>query len=154
MDSIDDRRRCRRGTGGVPQPSPHNPRATRRGKWTRPNRRSDIQSDKPLSFAVPEQRAVRRVAPPPCLRGKRAGRSLNDFIRPPQERRRDRQAKGLRGLEVDNQLELGGLLNGQVARFGAFEDLVRVAGYAPGLDELVGAIGHKTSGLRMPPKPI
>src|SRR5882724_2526296 len=31
---------------------------------------------------------------------------LNDLIRPPQQRRRDREAEGLGGLEVDDQLEL------------------------------------------------
>jgi len=35
---------------------------------------------------------------------------LNHLIRPLQERRRDRQAEGLGGLEVDNELELLGLL--------------------------------------------
>ena len=35
------------------------------------------------------------------------------FIRPPQQRRRDRQAERLRGLEVYDELELGGLLDGK-----------------------------------------
>jgi len=48
------------------------------------------------------------------------------MIRPPQERRRDGQAKGLRGLEVDHQLELRRLLDRQVGRLRAFEDLVYV----------------------------
>jgi len=34
------------------------------------------------------------------------GRLLNDLIRPPQKRRRDRQAERLRGFQVDDQLEL------------------------------------------------
>src|SRR6266581_9605208 len=36
---------------------------------------------------------------------------LDDLIRPPQQRRRDRQAERLGGLEVDDQLEGGGLLH-------------------------------------------
>jgi hypothetical protein len=40
---------------------------------------------------------------------------LDHLIRPLQERRRDRQAKRLGGLEVDHQLELRGLLEREVA---------------------------------------
>ena len=41
-----------------------------------------------------------------------------------QDRRRDRQAEGLGGLEVDDQLELRGLLDRKLAGLGAPEDLV------------------------------
>jgi hypothetical protein len=34
---------------------------------------------------------------------------FDHLIRPLEERRRDRQAEGLGGLEIDDQLELGGL---------------------------------------------
>ena len=34
---------------------------------------------------------------------------LDDLVRPPQHRRRDRQPERLRGLEIDDQLELGRL---------------------------------------------
>jgi hypothetical protein len=37
---------------------------------------------------------------------------LYDFVRPQQYRLRDREAEGLGGLEVDDQLELRGLLDG------------------------------------------
>jgi hypothetical protein len=37
--------------------------------------------------------------------------SFNHLIRPLQDRRRDRQAERLGGLEVDDELELGGLLD-------------------------------------------
>jgi hypothetical protein len=40
----------------------------------------------------------------------------------------DLQAEGLRGFEIDHQLELGRLLHGQVGGPGAFEDPVDVAG--------------------------
>jgi hypothetical protein len=49
---------------------------------------------------------------------------LDHLIRPLQERGRDRQAEGLGGLQVDDQLELGRLLDGQVAGLGSFQDLV------------------------------
>jgi len=41
----------------------------------------------------------------------------NDLIRPPQQLRRDRQAEGLGGLEIDDQIELRGLLDGESAGF-------------------------------------
>src|SRR6266852_2793167 len=62
---------------------------------------------------------------------------LDDFIRPLQQRRRDCQAEGLGGLEVDNQLELGRLLDGEIAGLGALEDLVDVAS---SMAELVGVV--------------
>jgi len=56
------------------------------------------------------------------------GRSLLDHLRRLEEDGlRDGQAKGLGGLEVDDELEGGGPLHRQVRRPGAFEDLVQVA---------------------------
>src|SRR4030095_15437934 len=54
--------------------------------------------------------------------------SLDHLIRPQQERRRDRETESPGGLEVDDELELRGLLNGQLPGFGALEDLVDEAG--------------------------
>ncbi len=47
------------------------------------------------------------------------GDLLDHFIRPDEDGRRDRQVQGLRRLQVDHQLELGRLLDGQVGGFGA-----------------------------------
>jgi hypothetical protein len=55
-----------------------------------------------------------------------ASASLDDLVRPRQQRRRDREAERLGGLEVDHELELGGLLDGQIARLRALEDLVDI----------------------------
>jgi len=52
---------------------------------------------------------------------------LDYFVRPQQERGRDRQAKGLGGLEVDHQLVLSRLFNRQVGGLGAPENLVDVS---------------------------
>src|SRR5215470_6505127 len=57
-----------------------------------------------------------------------ASPSLDHLIRPRQQRRRDRQAESLGGLEVDHQLELGGLLDGEAGRLRAFEDPVDISG--------------------------
>ena len=48
---------------------------------------------------------------------------LDDLVRPPQDRRRDRKAKRLCGLQVDHELELRGLLNRQIGGLCAFQDL-------------------------------
>jgi hypothetical protein len=42
------------------------------------------------------------------------GSLLDHLIRPAQQRWRDREPEGFGGLEVDDQLELGGLLNGEL----------------------------------------
>ena len=44
---------------------------------------------------------------------------LNHLIRPLQQRLRDRESEGLRGLQVDHQLELRWPLDGQLSRLGA-----------------------------------
>src|SRR5712691_2817027 len=49
--------------------------------------------------------------------------SVNDLIGALQERWRDRQPDRLRGSEIYGQLELRGLLHGQVAGLGSLEDL-------------------------------
>src|SRR4030095_3656392 len=55
--------------------------------------------------------------------GTERGPLLDDLIRPRQQRRRDREAKGLGGLEVDDQHELCGLLDCP-PRVCALQDLV------------------------------
>ena len=48
---------------------------------------------------------------------------LDDLVGPLEQRLRDGEPERLGGLEVDDQLELGGLLHGQVGGLGALEDL-------------------------------
>src|SRR5437870_7409968 len=79
-------------------------------------------------------------------------RSLDDLIRPPQHRRRDREAERLRGLEVDHQLELGGLLHRKIAWLGASKDLVHVHGCAPQYVWDARPICHEATSIdRLPP---
>ena len=57
--------------------------------------------------------------------------SLDDLIRPCEERWRNREAEGFGGLEVNDQLERGRLLNGQVTWLRPFCDPIDVLGGAP-----------------------
>ena len=63
--------------------------------------------------------------------------SANHLVRLEEEGWRNRQAERFRRLEIDHQLELHGLLYGEVARLGAFENLVHEADGAPELRETI-----------------
>src|SRR5260370_982275 len=78
---------------------------------------------------------------------------LDYLIRPLQERRRDRQSESLGGLEVDDQLELGGLLDRQVGRLGALENLIDVNRRAlPGAID-VRSVAHEPASIdKVPPR--
>ena len=47
---------------------------------------------------------------------------LDDVVRPQEQRLRDRQAQRLGGLEIDDQLELGRLLDGEIGSLRSFND--------------------------------
>jgi hypothetical protein len=55
----------------------------------------------------------------------------------------DRQAKRLGGLQIDDQLKSGGLINWNVARFCPVEDLVHVIGETLGEFAEIGRISHQ-----------
>src|SRR5262245_49726539 len=78
-------------------------------------------------------------------RGQRA--LLDHVVGPKEHRLRDRQAEGLGGLEVDDELELGGLLDGQVGGLGASQDLVDENGGAPVQVGNVDAVRHQPPGF-------
>src|SRR2546425_7881827 len=75
----------------------------------------------------------------------------NDLIRPPQHRRRDRQAERLRGLDVDDQLEPGGPLDGEVARLGTLENPVHVGRKLTEDRPLVRPVTHQTTRFHVAP---
>src|SRR5262249_204796 len=85
-----------------------------------------------------------------CVGARRAHGLLNDLIRP-QQRRRDREAERFGGLEVDDELELCGLFDGQIGWLGALENLVDVRRSAPKEIRNVRSIGHQASGHRQTP---
>src|SRR5262245_24026851 len=63
-----------------------------------------------------------------------------------QQRRRDRQAEGPGRLEVEAQLELGRLLDGQLGGLGPLEDPVDGEGGAPVELALLGPVAHEAPG--------
>src|SRR5260370_34853227 len=67
----------------------------------------------------------------PGLKRTRLSRLLDYLIRPQQKRRLDRQAERLRGLQVDDQLELFWVLDRKVGGLGAFQNLRCFARLAP-----------------------
>jgi hypothetical protein len=55
-------------------------------------------------------------------------RSTDQLVRTQQHRLRNCDSKGLGGLEVNDQLKLRCLLNGQIAWLGTIQDFVRESG--------------------------
>jgi hypothetical protein len=56
---------------------------------------------------------------------------LDHFVGTHEKRFRDRESERLRGGEVDYQFEFGGLLNRDVGRLGAAQNLIYELGGAP-----------------------
>src|SRR5712691_11358073 len=80
--------------------------------------------------------------------------SLNHLICAQENRARDREAEHLGSLEVDNEVERGGLLDRQRGGLRALEDLVHVGGRAPLQLKSVRTINHETAGLHVLPQAI
>ena len=93
--------------------------------------------DRDARAALPAQARAGRI-----LSG---GSHFDHLVGAGQERLRHGQAKRLRGLEVDHQLELGRLLHRQVGRLLALEDAVDVAGRAAGRIGRIGPVGHQAA---------
>src|SRR5262245_21437006 len=80
--------------------------------------------------------------------------SPDDFVSPQEQRLRDGQTESLGGLEVDHELEPGGLLDGQIGRLGALENLVDERRHASELVRNIRSIGHQTTDLRIFAVPV
>src|SRR5713101_1966184 len=121
----------RRGSAGSP-------------KRNRPRRTLSARASPP---AAPRRRPARRGGRPPGCRGTLAGpRLLDDLVGADQERLGNGQAEGFSGLEVDEQLELGGLLDGKVGRLGTLENLVDVDGGATPHIDAARPIANQATG--------
>jgi hypothetical protein len=68
--------------------------------------------------------ASRATASAPTRCRSRSSVLLNDLVGPDQQRLRDRQPQRLRGLQVDHELELGGLLDWDINGLGALERIL------------------------------
>ena len=71
--------------------------------------------------------------------------SFDHLVGEQQHGLRDAQPKCLRGLDVDHELELGRLLNRQIARVGALQDAIDVACRLAELFRQIGAIGDEAA---------
>src|SRR5215468_5559617 len=71
--------------------------------------------------------------------------SASDVVGADQDRIGNADAEGLRRLEVDHELELGGLLEREVGRLGSLEDLVDVIRGPPMQRRKVGAVEHEST---------
>ena len=67
---------------------------------------------------------------------------LDDLVGKRDQRRGKFDAKQLGGLEIDDELEIGGSLNRQIGRFGTFQYLVYVAGSSSIQVRIVWPVGH------------
>src|SRR5215471_16516412 len=79
-------------------------------------------------------KGVIRMPPPTMVMNARRSitlRSLNDLVGSHQQRLWDRQPQRLRGLQIDDKLELRGLLDGEVAGVRTLQNPVHVGRGAP-----------------------
>jgi hypothetical protein len=77
------------------------------------------------------------------VRSPGAGYSLDHLVGNGEHARRNGEAKRLGGLEIDDQLEFGGLLDRQITRLFALEDTVDIGRGAPVELDIVSAVGCK-----------
>src|SRR5436309_3597245 len=95
----------------------------------------------------PRAHASEPAAPVPGSTPYRCRRSFDYLIGAQEERRRDGEAESLSGLEVDDELELCGLLDWEAARLHALQDLVHVDGRVPVHSGIVRTVRHEASGV-------
>src|SRR3989442_8932764 len=83
-----------------------------------------------------------------------AGSSLNNLIGTHEHGLWNRHAERLRGLEIDDELEPRRLLDGEIARLGALEDLDDITGGLSIDFRLVRGIADEPACFDLPPEGI
>src|SRR5262245_9897113 len=81
----------------------------------------------------------------PILTHDELASSFDHLVGTQQERFRDRQTKRLGGGQVDDEIELGGLLDRDITRLRPAQNLVNIISGAPELLRKAWPIGHETS---------
>src|SRR5213594_544269 len=89
------------------------------------------------------RRATYQQSQPSTRTGTCGGSSFDELICPDEYRPRDSEPKRLGGLQVDRQLELDGLLHGEVSGLGPLENLVDIGRSAPVHVRNMGAVAHQ-----------
>src|SRR5204863_3065881 len=79
--------------------------------------------------------------------------SLDYLVGAREDRRRDRQAERIGGFEIDDELVSGSLLDSQVGRFRALEDLVDVDRGAARQILVIWPVAHQAGLLHVGPDP-
>ena len=72
---------------------------------------------------------------------------LDQLIGASEQLARQGQTERFGGFQVDQELELGRLINRNVARFASFENLVHVIGHAPEQLRKIDGIAHERAGF-------
>src|SRR5262245_32671811 len=75
--------------------------------------------------------------------------SFDNQIRPREDRWWNPHAESTGSLEIDGKLVLGCLLQGEIGRPGAPEDLVDVGGGPAGVLDVIREVAHETARLDM-----
>src|SRR5258708_9805765 len=107
----------------------------RRPRQCWPRWRSSLRYASPHSCEFNADRQ-RRIAHPP---------SLDHLVGAGEERGRHGEAEGLRGLEIDHELEARRLFDWQIARIGALQNFVHVRSGAPKYLRIARPVGDETS---------
>src|SRR5262249_18541206 len=90
----------------------------------------------------------------PILTHDELASSLDHLVGARQERLRDRQAERLSGGEIDDKIKLGRLLDRDVTRLRAAQNLVDIIGGASILVRDAWSIGHQTSRFDVLPQTV
>src|SRR5262245_211787 len=87
-------------------------------------------------------------------KGARAPASFDQLVGAQEERFGDREAEYFGSRQVDDEIELGRLFDGDVARLRPTQNLVDIVGGAPEQVGEVWSIGHQTSCFDVVPRPV